>query len=323
MLEFDFIPENDTVIIRFRFASEGYDNQIGMIYNDVCGVFLTGPNPQGGIYPDKNIALVPGTDDPVGLATVNNGYASSGSLPQGPCVNCQSYFSNPSAGPVSFDGYTALLTGALAVTPYEIYHIKLGVADVGSYGFDSGIFFPAHNLFSPGEAEFTAFRFAKEDNPQLPWDVEGVIEGDQVTLVVPEGTDLTALIAGWEDKGAFVYIDGVMQESGITPNDFTEPLVYHLDGKNSADYLVTVETTVGLEPQTEYPEQVTVTSSREEIIVYNARNAAISVYTVSGKLVSETMADAVRYEIPVAQTGLFLVKIDSEQQVVIRKIFVR
>ena len=56
-LEFDFLPLNDTVKCRFVFGSEEYSEWVGSSFNDVFGFFVTGPDPVGGNYINKNIWL--------------------------------------------------------------------------------------------------------------------------------------------------------------------------------------------------------------------------------------------------------------------------
>ena len=46
-LEFDFIPQSDTLTFRYVFASEEYPTYVNSI-NDVFAFFISGPNPSGG-----------------------------------------------------------------------------------------------------------------------------------------------------------------------------------------------------------------------------------------------------------------------------------
>ncbi len=62
VLEFDFIPESDTLRFKYVFGSEEYNEYVDSSFNDVFGYFVSGPNPMGGQYANKNIAIVPGTE---------------------------------------------------------------------------------------------------------------------------------------------------------------------------------------------------------------------------------------------------------------------
>jgi hypothetical protein len=62
VLEFDFIPLSDTLSFRYVFASEEYMEWANSNFNDVFGFFISGP----GISGVQNIALIPGTEPPLG-----------------------------------------------------------------------------------------------------------------------------------------------------------------------------------------------------------------------------------------------------------------
>jgi len=152
VLEFDFIPQGDSIIIRYIFASEEYPQYTCTQYNDVFGFLVTGT----GIFPPKkNIALVPGTTLPVKINSVNNGVPGPG----GTIGNCtymvgpgspftQYYRNNASNQHVIFNGMTTVLTASLKVTPCQTYHIKLGVEDISDGTFDSGVFIEASSFKS-------------------------------------------------------------------------------------------------------------------------------------------------------------------------------
>ncbi len=61
---------------------------------------------------------------------------------------------------------------------------------------------------------------------------------------LPQGTDVTALVAEFTfSNGALVTVEGVDQVSGVTANDFTDPVVYTVtssDMTNTIKYTVTV-----------------------------------------------------------------------------------
>jgi hypothetical protein len=68
-----------------------------------------------------------------------------------------------------------------------------------------------------------------------------------ITVSVPYGTDITALIATFATTGVSVYVGPVSQTSGATINDFTNPVVYTVfagDGSEQ-DYTVTVTVNPG------------------------------------------------------------------------------
>ena len=69
--EITFIPTADTLRFKYVFSSEEYPQYNCSQFNDVFGFFITGPDPAGGSYNGKNIALVPDPSDPTGTTFTN------------------------------------------------------------------------------------------------------------------------------------------------------------------------------------------------------------------------------------------------------------
>ncbi|MBU1719471.1 MAG: choice-of-anchor L domain-containing protein, partial [Bacteroidetes bacterium] len=163
VLEFDFVATSDSLNFKYIFASEEYPEFVCSDFNDVFAFFLSGPNPAGGNYVKKNIALIPGTNTFVGINTINGGVAGS----SGNAANCDAidpnwasysgwYNDNPKNGNViqiKPDGYTDIFTAAASLVCGETYHIKLAIADVGYMGdsyYDSYVFLEAKSFTSVG-----------------------------------------------------------------------------------------------------------------------------------------------------------------------------
>ena len=69
VLEFDFVPQSDTLKFRYVFGSEEFYEYCNQ-YNDAFGFFLSGPGISGPYSNNSiNIALMPGGTNPV---TINN-----------------------------------------------------------------------------------------------------------------------------------------------------------------------------------------------------------------------------------------------------------
>lgn len=68
-----------------------------------------------------------------------------------------------------------------------------------------------------------------------------------ISLSLPSGTDLTALVATFTTSGSMVEVGGAIQASGVTANDFTSPVSYKVTAEDgtSAAYTVTVSTASG------------------------------------------------------------------------------
>lgn len=130
MFQFDVIPGGDNLRFDFVFGSEEYNEYVGSQYNDVFGFFISGPGITGdpGIGSDKNIALVPGTNQAVTINNVNNG------------SNASRYFDNAGGQHLQYDGITRGLSAQASVQPCQSYHLKLIVADASDKKYDSGVF---------------------------------------------------------------------------------------------------------------------------------------------------------------------------------------
>ncbi|RFC54373.1 choice-of-anchor L domain-containing protein [Brumimicrobium aurantiacum] len=173
IIEFDFIPDGDSLSFNYIFSSVEYQGYTCSNYNDVFGFFISGPGISGPYTNNaKNIAVVPGTTNiPVGINSVNSGSPSFG----GSAANCaavdpnwtsnsvyftQSYntlFSNSSLpGFSSFNGSTVELTANTSVICGQTYHIKLAISNVMDTGFDSGVFLKAGSFASEPAFQLSA-----------------------------------------------------------------------------------------------------------------------------------------------------------------------
>jgi len=145
ILEFDFIPYSDTILFEYVYASEEYNEYVGL-FNDPVAFFISG----AGYGTPTNIAKIPGTATPVSINTINNGYSAT--CPStGPCVNCQYYFDNCGGATVQYDGFTTPMTAFAVVQPCTPYHIKIAIADALDRIFDSAVFLKAGS-FTAGTA---------------------------------------------------------------------------------------------------------------------------------------------------------------------------
>lgn len=97
-----------------------------------------------------------------------------------------------------------------------------------------------------GEKSLAAFSFLKTANPDLPADLPLTLSGTQLAATLPAGVKPTALKASFTaPPAATVTVAGVKQESGVTANDFTNPLTYRVTAEDgsTADYVVTITVT--------------------------------------------------------------------------------
>ncbi|MEO8770281.1 MAG: choice-of-anchor L domain-containing protein [Ferruginibacter sp.] len=140
VLEFDFVPAGDSVKFKYVFSSEEYPEFAcpiggGTLFNDAFAFFIQGPG-----FPVKtNIALIPGTSDPVTIHNIND---------QGCAPYPQYYINNETNVNFTHNGHTVILTAFAAVQACQTYHLKLVIADVQDDAYDSGVFLEAKSLTS-------------------------------------------------------------------------------------------------------------------------------------------------------------------------------
>ena len=76
-----------------------------------------------------------------------------------------------------------------------------------------------------------------------------------ISISMPGGTDLSNLIASFAlSSGATVAISGIQQESGVTPNDFSNPVVYTVtaeDGTTTKNWTVNIDASYSIEANIE------------------------------------------------------------------------
>ncbi len=154
VLEFDFVPQGDTMRFRYVFGSEEYPEFVIGLMNDIFGFFVSGTDPEDYSYfVDRNIAIVPGSNNvPVSIGTINN------VIPSYP----QYYVDNTGGVSIQYDGFTTVLTAWIRVVPCSQYHIKLAIADGGDHAYDSGVFLEEGSFTSGGIQSNISF-----SNPNL------------------------------------------------------------------------------------------------------------------------------------------------------------
>ncbi|WP_304034897.1 choice-of-anchor L domain-containing protein, partial [Mesonia mobilis] len=192
IIEFDFVPFVEEISFDFLFASDEY-GIFQCDYSDPFGFFLTDSNGD-----TVNIAIVPGTTDPIAVTTVRD------NTHNGSCASVNpSYFDvfygttgmNPLASPVNMLGRTVVMTASAQVTPGEQYHIKLAVGDRADSSYNSSTFLAAGS-FELGE-------FTLGEDITIDDGTADTCSGDAITLDVglenTNGADIT-----WYQDGNLV-----------------------------------------------------------------------------------------------------------------------
>lgn len=136
-IEFDIISTSGQFQFNYLFASEDYD---GINPCQVSDGFVFLIRETGSTAPYQNIALVPGTSDPVNTGTVHTNL-----LPACAAQNEQ-YFDGYNLGDTNYIGRTTVLTASRTITPYVSYHVKLIIADQTDGTFDSAVFIEGNSF---------------------------------------------------------------------------------------------------------------------------------------------------------------------------------
>ena len=133
VLAFDFTSTTGNLLFNYVFASEEYNEYVNTDFNDVFGFFLDG----------ENIALIPGTNTPVSINTVNGGN------PLGTDATNPQLFNNnsPEDGEplynIQYDGFTKVFQIKIQGLSTGRHRIKLAIADRQDRLYDSAVFIQA------------------------------------------------------------------------------------------------------------------------------------------------------------------------------------
>ncbi len=136
ILEFDFVPNGDTLSFNYVWGSEEYMEWVNTSFNDVFGFFLSGPGIAGPYSNNAiNIAQIPGTALPVTIDNVNNGSNAEYYIDNEvePDYSTNDYY-------IQLDGFTVPLEAMAIVQCGGSYHIKIAIADAGDTILDSAVF---------------------------------------------------------------------------------------------------------------------------------------------------------------------------------------
>ena len=146
-LTFDFTvaPGTSKLGFNYVFGSEEYNEFVKLSVNDVFAFYVDG----------TNVAVLPGTDVPVSIDTVNNGNSDDPSiLASNPAYfrdNSLTTYPNGTPFNTELDGLTTVLYADVfkALDPNKSVHtIKLAIADGGDTQYDSAVFIQGSSFSS-------------------------------------------------------------------------------------------------------------------------------------------------------------------------------
>mgnify|MGYP003417408356 FL=1 len=143
VLQFDFVASGEYVKFDYVFASEEYPSFVHSSFNDAFGFFISGPfddqgNPvnEGIPYQYRNIAVIPGTTEPITINTVHD--------QRGCHDEYSAYHITNTNNNCQMNAYTvALSTEEVYVVPCYKYKLELVICDVGDASYNSCVFLGA------------------------------------------------------------------------------------------------------------------------------------------------------------------------------------
>jgi hypothetical protein len=175
ILQFQFTAVAPVISFQYVFGSEEYNEFVNSNFNDVFGFFLNG----------TNIALLPGSGQPVAINNVNCAANSAFYTNNDPVANGDggTGCGAPAGINLQYDGFAginpafALFAQGAALAGGQINTIKLAIGDSGDTVLDSGVFLKAGSfvnqpvpepmtlsLFGLGVAVAAARRFRSRKN---------------------------------------------------------------------------------------------------------------------------------------------------------------
>lgn len=169
VLEFDLITTGTSFELQIIYASEEYPEENCGPWNDVFGIFLSGPGISGPYANSAiNIATNPTTGYPISMNSINNG--QNGWFSECDPATCaaadpnwqsntsyyrDNFFNNPVGNPLNegnaqlvYDGLTTVIPIGHAVQCNQTYHLKIAICSTGDGNKDSALFLKKGTLTS-------------------------------------------------------------------------------------------------------------------------------------------------------------------------------
>jgi uncharacterized repeat protein (TIGR01451 family) len=249
VLEFDFVPATSNVSFRYVFASEEYNEYVGLI-NDIFAFFIDG----------QNVALIPGTSTPVSINTVN--LQSNSTFYRN---NDPSDLGMPTPFGTQFDGFTTVLTAMRTLTPNVSHHIKLVIADNSDCILDSAVFLQAGSFV--GQPALTVSKSAPASVASgstltytITYGNTGTENAANVVIrdTVPTGTTFVSATNGGTVSGGIVTWNVGTVNTGVTGQTVSFTVQVNATSGSVTNSNYTIEAT-GISPVTGTPVSTTVT----------------------------------------------------------------
>lgn len=150
VLEFDVLVNADALAFDFIFASTEYASYTCSQFNDAFGFFVSGPGISGPFSNNgANIALIPGTETPISINTVNGGPAAVAGQNAVLCESANPNWENDTIyfvqnyqnlnSSIAMNGYTVNFEALVDVVNGETYHMKLAICNIMDAALQSAV----------------------------------------------------------------------------------------------------------------------------------------------------------------------------------------
>jgi len=175
--------------------------------------------------------------------------------------------------------------------------------------------------------DINSFSFEADNNPFLEEDVIGQISGDSVYLVLPFATGLENLIATFNISNcATAYVNSNVQTSGVTENDFTNPVTYQVVAQNGdeKDWIVVVDIVTGqLEKRINnisiFPNPV-----NNNIYIKNAKGYELSIINSLGIKLFHWKINTSHFSVDVCnfEEGIYYLQFENDKKWFVEKVII-
>jgi hypothetical protein len=213
---------------QFVFGSSEYPEFVGTSFNDIFGFFVHGPGIVGSYTNGAiNIALVPGTNTPVSINTINADTNST-------LYNDNSSLLIPN---LFCDGYTVPMFASIGnLVVGATYHITLAITDVSDSALDSWVFLGGNSF-----QQFCTVNFLEEADDrgaqqcmlsQVKADLDYTVFCGTITLENQSQVNMNVANAYYEmGDGNTIPANATDVYSYVTPGNYTVKLVQEtIDG---------------------------------------------------------------------------------------------
>lgn len=243
-LEFDFVTTGSQISFDFVFSSNEYPGYNCCIYNDVFGFFISGP----GITGKQNMALVPGTSDPIAINTVNNGIPACSGNQCGPTIHTSQFNNNA----WFYGGSTKVITVTYDVQCQQTYRLKMAICNTGDKYYNSAVFIKRQSL----KSDFNLGAVSANVQP--------ICEGQNLTLTTT-GSD--GYVYTWKDGNGQTVASGTDMRQ-ITIPATTSNSVYSVSITSPEGCTLTQSINVVVHSQNNNPPYVNGINNTGEYNVY-------------------------------------------------------